>query len=184
MNTAPIPSCPAILIERICAPIRECGLPILTAAALVGIDPDLWPALCPRGSELALAVQQAEAQFMYTLLKLLFAPSIPGQRVNKAEIRAILERRYPGEWARRKGGTFAPLSPHMAQVHFDSHQSVQPFAWPSVEDDLPPANDPPCEDVAPPLPAKPGTASTPAARAQSWLNTFNPHHASTPQGGD
>ncbi len=71
MQMNPIPPCPAILIERICAPIRDYGLPVLTAATLVGIDPDLWPALCPRGSALAFAVRQAEAQFIHTLLKLL-----------------------------------------------------------------------------------------------------------------
>ena len=137
MQTNPIPPCPAILIERICAPIRDYGLPVLTAVTLVGIDPDLWPALCPRGSTLAFAIRQAEAQFMHTLLKLLFGPSIPGQRVNKAQIRAILERRFPHEWGRLKGGKPATADAAADRNDLDQQQSEKPFEWPVVEEDAP-----------------------------------------------
>ena len=164
MHPNPIPPCPAILIERICAPIRDYGLPVLTAVTLVGIDPDLWPALCPRGSALAFAVRQAEAQFMHTLLKLLFGPSIPGQRVNKAQIRAILERRFPHEWGRLKGGKPATPSPHADCDGTDIHQSKTRFEWPVVEEEV--SNDnPPQPEVPIPAPAKQPAAEHPSAAA-------------------
>ena len=174
MHENPIPPCSAILIERICAPIRDYGLPVLTAATLVGIDPDLWPALCPRGSALAFAVRKAEAQFMHTLLKLLFGPSIPGQRVNKAQIRAILERRFPHEWGRLKGGARAKPGPAADSTDAESPQSGKPFEWPVVEEDARASNETSLSDDDPiESPAKQPGANPPSAAAPRARNEFH-----------
>ena len=142
--------CPATLIKRICAPIREWGLPSTEAASLAGIDPDLWPALCVRGTPLGLAVRKAESHFMLRILKLIFGLHIPGQpKVNVAQLRAMLERRFPGIWGR---GSENPLSNRLlntADALLKKQEFDEPFRWPDMEDDLPPTriDMPPGDDV-------------------------------------
>ena len=138
MNTTGIPPCPAILIERICAPIREWGLPTDCAAALAGIDPDLWAGLCLPGTALALAVRQAEACFMLAILKLIFGPHVAGQpKVNVGQLRTMLERRFPDVWGRKSQDPLNSQSVSSATKLLTLREFETPFQWPEVEAELP-----------------------------------------------